>query len=151
MEYFPSMKDSKGSYHLNQNSPDFLLAEVTVRFLEFDNFLVEISIISETHNKTKAGRLILKERFFVTDDCLVVDWSKDSNFIKRIFFLFAAKFAHLDLLQGVDLRVADSFDFEHFAVRTLAFSIIRWEINVPILPRIMKSAIELETAITLKI
>ena len=74
--------------------------------------LQKVTTVSVLHDYAETH--ILKEGLFVTDNVRVVDRGKDSHLIKSVFLLFAGKFAHFDLLHGVDGAIRFSLDFVHF-------------------------------------
>ena len=80
MHYFELMESFESPGNLNQNTPNFLLAESRPVFGVEDHLFIQIPVVSKLHNDTILwGKVLeivsglLNEAFFITDDIGVMD------------------------------------------------------------------------------
>ena len=65
-----------------------MLSEFWLVLFVLYNFVIQISSIRVIHYNTETARQVIKKSFFIANHKRVIDWSKYSNLIKRIYLLF---------------------------------------------------------------
>ena len=80
MHYFELMESFESPGNLNQNTPNFLLAESRPVFVVKDHLFIQIPVVGKLHNDTILwGRVLeivsglLNEALFIADDVGVMD------------------------------------------------------------------------------
>ena len=88
------MESFESPGNLNQNTPNFLLAESSSIFGVEDHLFIQIPVVGKLHNDAILwGRVLeivgglLNEALFIADDVGVMDWREDSCLIECILFL----------------------------------------------------------------
>ncbi len=89
MHNFDIMKSFKANYHLVKYTPYVFFFHIAIAFLEVVNFRLKITSICELHDNIKSLSIFFEECLFVCNNIRMIDRSKYSDFVERIFlFLF---------------------------------------------------------------
>ena len=91
MYYLTIMKSIDALDHLDKVVPYDSFFQKRPVFLVLIDYFQEVASFSKLKDDAKALWRFIIEGFFVPNDVLVVNWSKNSYFIKSIWLFFGAK------------------------------------------------------------
>ena len=99
MENFKVMQGFESASNLDQNTPDLLLSESFLTFLELRYPLVQISSVGELHDYAQV--FIFQKGLFIRDHVGTVNGCENSNFVDSIFDLFFRQVSQFNLFESI--------------------------------------------------
>lgn len=113
MENFKVMQGFESASNLDQNTPDLLLSESFLTFLELRYPLVQISSVGELHDYAASRNgipqvFIFQKGLFIRDHVGTVNGCENSNFVDSIFDLFFRQVSQFNLFESVLFAVGQS-------------------------------------------